>query len=212
MTDGSNGRVPDDGRPDGSEPADSARAGATGIRISDDERDALVARLTAACGEGRLTLEEFSERADVVYGASTIEEARATVRDLPAAAGAPTGRTSEGGRDKEWHVTPIGGMTRRGRWTLARRTVAVALVGGLDIDAREASLSAPEVEVTHVALIGGVTIVVPPGVRVVLSGFSVLGGQSVHVDADRADAPTIRLRYLSIIGGVSVQTRTRGKR
>ena len=35
---------------------------AAGIRASDAERDATVERLSAATGDGRLTLEEFSQR------------------------------------------------------------------------------------------------------------------------------------------------------
>jgi Domain of unknown function (DUF1707) len=31
-----------------------------GIRVSDAERDAVIGRLSAATGDGRLTLEEFS--------------------------------------------------------------------------------------------------------------------------------------------------------
>jgi hypothetical protein len=47
---------------DGTEPA---------IRASDGEREAVIARLNAAVGEGRLDIEEFSERVEVAYASRT---------------------------------------------------------------------------------------------------------------------------------------------
>ena len=38
---------------------------AAGIRASDAERDATVERLSTAAGDGRLTLEEFSQRMEL---------------------------------------------------------------------------------------------------------------------------------------------------
>ena len=37
------------------------------VRVSDAEREAVVARLNAATGEGRLTLAEFTERSGLAY-------------------------------------------------------------------------------------------------------------------------------------------------
>jgi hypothetical protein len=39
------------------------------VRVSDGEREAIVARLNVATGEGRLTLAEFGERAGEAYAA-----------------------------------------------------------------------------------------------------------------------------------------------
>src|ERR1700735_5612251 len=54
------------------------------IRASDSERDAVVARLNEAVGEGRLTLQEFSDRIDEVYSARTRGELAPLTGDLPA--------------------------------------------------------------------------------------------------------------------------------
>lgn len=61
------------------EPAES-------IRASDAERDAAVERLSAATGEGRLTLEEFSQRMERAATARTRAELDHLVADLPAGA------------------------------------------------------------------------------------------------------------------------------
>ncbi|MFF5227047.1 DUF1707 and DUF4190 domain-containing protein [Dactylosporangium sp. NPDC000521] len=54
------------------------------IRVSDADRESVVAHLTAAVAEGRLTLEEFSERSQLAYASRTWGELAHLVGDLPA--------------------------------------------------------------------------------------------------------------------------------
>jgi Domain of unknown function (DUF1707) len=61
---------------------------AAGIRASDAERDATVDRLSAATGDGRLTLEEFSRRMERATAARTRADLDRLVADLPADAAA----------------------------------------------------------------------------------------------------------------------------
>jgi Domain of unknown function (DUF1707) len=56
---------------------------APGIRASDAERDRVVGLLKQHFTDGRLTLEEFSERMDVAYAAKTRGELVTTLRELP---------------------------------------------------------------------------------------------------------------------------------
>jgi hypothetical protein len=70
-----------------SETADGQPAG--GIRASDAERDATVERLSRAAGDGRLTLEEFSQRMEQATAARTQAELARLVADLPAEPAAP---------------------------------------------------------------------------------------------------------------------------
>src|SRR3954464_928475 len=53
-------------------------------RIADTDRDRVVAVLRMHCTEGRITLDEFSDRVGEVYNARTQRELDAVVRDLPA--------------------------------------------------------------------------------------------------------------------------------
>jgi len=62
------------------------------LRISDAERESYVELLGRAVGSGRLTVDEFDERAARVYGAKTVAEARAALTDLPAEQPAPERR------------------------------------------------------------------------------------------------------------------------
>lgn len=56
----------------------------TGVRASDAERDATVEPLSAATGDGRLTLEEFSQWMEQPASARTRAELDRLVADLPA--------------------------------------------------------------------------------------------------------------------------------
>ena len=52
-------------------------------RASDAEREAVVARLRNAAGEGRLTVDELDERIDAAYAAKTRAELEPLTADLP---------------------------------------------------------------------------------------------------------------------------------
>lgn len=53
------------------------------IRVSDAEREAVVARLSAAAAEGRLTLAEFGDRSHRAYASRTHDELAVLLADLP---------------------------------------------------------------------------------------------------------------------------------
>jgi Domain of unknown function (DUF1707) len=55
------------------------------IRASDAEREQTVALLQCSYAEGRLSLDELGERADVAYAARTSGQLRDLTADLPAA-------------------------------------------------------------------------------------------------------------------------------
>src|SRR6185312_4608554 len=53
-------------------------------RVSDAERERVVARLRACHAEGRLTFEEFEERVDEAYRARSASALSLALRELPA--------------------------------------------------------------------------------------------------------------------------------
>ncbi|WP_229074527.1 DUF1707 domain-containing protein [Actinoplanes sp. DH11] len=53
------------------------------VRVSDADREAVVARLNHATAEGRLTIDEFGERTRAAYEARTWGELSRVVHDLP---------------------------------------------------------------------------------------------------------------------------------
>ena len=186
----------------------------SGVRASDAERDAVVGRLNRAVGEGRLTMDEFSAASDsptLRAPAATLSRCCATCRPTPGTPCPPprgTAVVSGGGQgsDTHWNISPIGGIRHRGHWRVPRHTVAIGVLGGVDVDLGEAELAAPEVMITKVSIIGGVSVRVPPGVRVEVSNFSILGGRNVNLGGPLApNAPVLRIRSFSIIGGVNVR-------
>ena len=83
----------------------------------------------------------------------------------------------------------MGGEDRRGRLAAAGRTWAVALMGGIDLDLRDALLEDDVVEITAWAIMGGVTVVVPEGIPVECSGFMFMGGRTNRIkDVPRCPA------------------------
>jgi hypothetical protein len=179
---------------------------ASGIRASDAERDATLERLSAATGDGRLTLEEFSQRMDRATTAKTRAELDRLVTDLPTDVGAAISAVAERGPGRpSWHISPIGGLRVSGPWRMERSVIVVSLIGGANLDLSQAQLAAPEVTLTKVSLLGGVSIRVPPGIRVEASGFSLIGGTSVDAGPEPGPgAPTVRIRAFSLLGGTRI--------
>jgi hypothetical protein len=176
---------------------------AAGIRVSDAERDAAVERLSAATGDGRLTLEEFSQRMELATTARTRADLDGLVGDLPADA-APAGNAAAG--PPSWHVSPIGGLKIRGPWRMDRHVIVVSLVGGAQLDLSQAQLAAPEVTLTKVSLVGGTKVTVPPGIRVEASGFSLIGGTRIDAGPEPGPgAPTVRIRAFALVGGIRIR-------
>jgi hypothetical protein len=115
------------------------------------------------------------------------------------------------GSDSERHVAIMGGLERRGDWVVPRRMTVLALMGGANLDMREAKFAAQEVVVTVNALMGGAEIVVPPHVHVVMEGVGIMGGYagpSGKVPEElTANSPTLRVKGVAFWGGVSVTRR-----
>ena len=179
---------------------------AAGIRVSDAERDAAVERLSAATGDGRLTLEEFSQRMELATAARTRADLERLAADLPAdAATAGSAVTSGASGPPSWHVSPVGGLKIHGPWRMDRHVIVVSLVGGARLDLSQAQLAAPEVTLTKVSLVGGTRVTVPPGIRVEASGFSLIGGTRIDGGLEPGPgAPTVRIRAFSLVGGVRI--------
>jgi len=180
---------------------------AAGIRASDSERDATVERLSAAAGEGRLTLEEFSQRMEQATAARTRGELGRLVTDLPvetSAAGTAVAGPAAAG--PSWHVSPVGGLRIYGPWRMDRHVIVVSIVGGTRLDLSQAQLAAREVTLTKVSLVGGVRVGVPAGIRVEVSGFSLVGGTRIEGGPEPGPgAPMVHIRAFSLVGGVRIR-------
>jgi hypothetical protein len=182
-------------------------------RASDSEREAAVVRLREAAAEGRLTVEELAGRIDAAYAATTRADLEPLTADLPGAPSPASAAVATGGGGTSFVLGLLGGGDRRGRWRVAERVTVVNLLGGADLDLREATLAGPEVHITVISLLGGSDIIVPEGVHVDLSSFALLGGDDLRLEGAEPspDAPVVHVRTVSILGGTDVKT-GRGRR
>jgi Domain of unknown function (DUF1707)/Cell wall-active antibiotics response 4TMS YvqF len=148
----------------------AAGDGAAIIRASDGDREAAAARLNEAVGDGRLTLQEFSERLDQAYAARTRGELAALTADLSA-----IGPVSGPGRLRRVMLGVFWDSRRAGPQPLEDEITAIALLGDAVIDLRGAKATSKEITIRAYALLNDVDVIVPEGMAVELSGVAVVG-------------------------------------
>jgi hypothetical protein len=203
------------------------------------ERQRIIDALCEHFAEDRLSVEEFEQRVDMANRASSAEDLQAALKGLPddQSALAPTSSppvpatsrrppvpipgtegpvvvSPEVVRDRQWIVAVFSGPKRTGAWIPARRTVVTAVMGGAELDFREARLGPGVTEVTAIAWMGGVEIIVPPGLQVDCNGIGIMGAfensEAVTPVMDPS-RPILRIGGLAVFGGVEVKVRYPGE-
>jgi hypothetical protein len=186
------------------------------------ERERVVQALSTHFANDDLSMEEFEDRLERAYKVGSTPQLAALLADLPA-----LDATDAAGRSPAFLAPPgdvpargvmmavLSGNERKGSWIVPRHLKVVALLGGVELDLREARFAPGVTEIDVTAILGGVVIVIPPGVRVESFGAAFLGG----FDSQAGDAtaltpfnPVIRLSGIAIMGGVEVKTRAPGER
>jgi hypothetical protein len=184
-----------------SEPDDS-------LRVSDAERDEVVRSLGDHAAVGRLTLDELEDRSGRALTAKTRGELATLTSDLPREAGQAGGSDLVPSRKKpvRWMVAIMSGSRRRGRFRVAGSINSVAIMGGNEIDLREAEIEGGELTVNLIAFMGGAEVYVPDSVELDVGGFSFMGGHE-EVGSERLPrpgAPLIRIRVYNVMAGASI--------
>ena len=94
-------------------------------------------------------------------------------------------------------------------------TTVIALMGGVELDLREARFAPGVTEINILAMMGGANIVIPPGVHLDMSGVAIMGGftQKGHTEAPGdGSAPILRIGGFCLMGGVEVSVRYPGEK
>ncbi|HEX6519012.1 MAG TPA: DUF1707 domain-containing protein [Streptosporangiaceae bacterium] len=185
-----------------SDPADS-------LRVSDAERDVTLKALNEHAAVGRLTLDELEDRAGRALAAKTRGDLAALTSDLPTQPDAPAVSVpaqSTARKPVRWMIAIMGGSHRRGRFRTVGSINAVAIMGGDEIDLREAEMEGGELTLNLFSLMGGSNVYVPDSVEVEMGGFSLMGGNEVRGNqrSPRPSAPVVRIRGFNLMGGVTI--------
>jgi hypothetical protein len=183
------------------------------VRPIEHVRERVVEALSEHFARDHLTLDELETRMARVYAATTPAEVDSLVADLPAlAVGAPVIVTPDAyaptPKLKERLIAIMSGIVRRGLWKIPRRLRVVAIMGGVELDLRQAELPPGVTEISAFILMGGLSIRVPPGVRLETEGAAFMGGFEDRIHEPgiaRADAPIVRVTGIAIMGGVDAQ-------
>ncbi|HEX8394839.1 MAG TPA: DUF1707 domain-containing protein [Longimicrobium sp.] len=170
-----------------------------------------------------LSDEALEQRLDQAHAAGTLDELRALTADLPvaqqgaaaSAGGAFTPAIGSYNAEHQVIVGIMGGAERRGAWSPARATHVVAIMGGVELDLREARFAPGVTEITVFAVMGGAEIIVPPGVHVDMNGFAFMGGFGQRYQSEAPTdphAPILRIGGFALMGGVDISIMYPGER
>ena len=176
------------------------------MRISDADRNKVAEILREAAGDGRIDLTELDERLEATFAAKTYAELVPITHDLSPVVHA--GGSSVVRVERERAVAIMGGVERHGNWVVPEHFSVFCLMGGAELDLREATFSAREVTLTINTFMGGANIIVNQATNVIVHGVGIMGGySSPRSDPGlrlTADSPTVHLKGVAIMGGVSV--------
>ena len=189
------------------------------VRASDTDRERIHGILSSAMSHGALTPEEYSERAGQAAVAKTRGELQVLVDDLPLdqlRPGAvdqprnPTRISASGARPVTSAIAIFGGREVGGGAVVGTSLTAIAVMGGVELDLRHVEFTAPVLEITCRAIMGGIDITVPHDVTVEIHGLGIMGGFGGRAAGPGHDgAPRVVIGGFALMGGVDVKRRDR---
>jgi hypothetical protein len=172
------------------------------LRASDADRERMVTLLRDHAVEGRLTLEEFTDRMSAAYLARTHEELERLAADLPSAQASVVSRR----QPTRFLLSVFGSTEREGRIRLRRRIGCLMAFGNIDLDLRGATLEGDVITIVALGGFGTIDIYVPEGVEVDLHGFAIGGHKRARGNdpPPHPGTPLVRVWAVSIFAGIDV--------
>jgi hypothetical protein len=164
------------------------------MRASDADRDLAIEILATASAEGRLSAEEYSERSDAALAARTHGDLARLTDDLPAVPAAATPATGSPGRvaaRPETITAVLGNESRKGHWVVPPHLTVRSVLGDCHLEMQDATIDQQVTTVDVTARFGAVTIFVPDGTDVRLTGRAVFSAKSSDLPSPRPGAPTL---------------------
>jgi hypothetical protein len=170
------------------------------VRASDAERSQTIEVLAAACAEGRLSLEEYSERSEAALAARTVGDLTGMTADLPShslAVAVPV----------PGEITAVlGNESRKGPWVVPAQLTVRSVLGDCHLEMQQAVIRQHVTTIDATVRFGAMTIFVPDGIDVRMTGRAVLGAKSSELTgAPRPGAPVIVVQCDVFCGSVAVR-------
>jgi hypothetical protein len=180
--------------------SEHARSGGSLVRASDADRDRAVESLAAASAEGRLSLEEYSQRSEAALLARTLGDLAGLTADLPAA-------PESGPAPVPAEITAVlGNESRKGPWIVPPHLAVRSVLGDCHLEMQQAVIGQQVTTIDATVRFGSVTIFVPDGTDVRMTGRAVLGAKSSQLRGEpRPGAPVIVVRCNVLCGSVTVR-------
>jgi hypothetical protein len=168
------------------------------LRASDADRERVAAVLGEAFADGRLTADEHADRTARAYAARTLGELTGLTGDLGPREAQPI-------LVDDRPVSVLFGRVRRdGRWVVPGKLPLFALFGTVELDLREAVLQRRHIVVESLVLGGRIRLLVPDGVRVDVTGRTILSTRDLRA-RPVPDGPTIEVGGTLLFGSVRVR-------
>ncbi|WP_370330374.1 DUF1707 domain-containing protein [Mycolicibacterium hippocampi] len=147
-------------------------AGQPDLRASDADRAAVTQILEQAVGQGMLSLDEYTERVDVVLAARTRRELDTVIADLPHVRRQPAPAPPEVLRS--W----MSSITRKGQWTVPPRLQLVTRMCSTTLDFTSATLQSPVVQIEIDDYFSSSELILPDGATADLNGVDNVGSST----------------------------------
>lgn len=163
------------------------------LRASDADRAAVTQILEHAVGQGMLTLDEYTERVDVVIGARTRRELDTVIADLPHV------RTQPAPPPPTLLSSWMSSISRKGQWTVPPRLRLVTRMCSTTLDFTSAVVPGPVVYIDVDDYFSSTELVLPDGATADLNGVGNVGSStSVKVTT----SPPSRQLHVVVTGKV----------
>jgi hypothetical protein len=177
------------------------------LRASDADRQAAVERLEKALAEGRITAEEFRQRTEAAYAATTTAALRPLLADLP---DQPV-PAEVVGRRAPANVVNVMGDVRLSASELPRRVGTV--LGNIRIDLRDLRSGDERVELDLWTVLGDIDVILPEGMDGELEGFAVLGNRRIELAPvpRTPGTPRVVVRAHAVLGDLRLRSLAPGE-
>jgi hypothetical protein len=180
------------------------------MRVSNAEREAILAKLHAATEEGRLDLDEFADRSRQVYEARTYGEVARLLADLPETTGAvavPAAVRSPVSGPAELRLSPTGSsVERRGEWVVPPKVVVRGSMSSVKLDCRHATFTGSTVEIDVDFNMSSLEVILPAGAYVLEDGVeATFGSVTNRAPYKGGDGVRFTVRGKARLGSVTIR-------